>query len=299
VAELEVRAPIFVIGTGRCGSTIFYEMLAKHPQVAFVSNLNSAFPRQRWLSAFNTAFGKLGLRLGVISPSEAYPLLNSIYPGFGRPCRTLNATDVLASVMKNMRRLFADYLRYQRKRRICYKYTGWSRIGFFNKIFPDALFIHMVRDGRAVANSMLNVSWWHGWQGPWNWRWGELPKQYRKEWEQSDYSFAVLAGIEWKMILDEIEESKKELEPGRFLEIRYEDFVADPLAIFEQVTDFAGLTFDKKFIKKIERYKLRNMNYKWEEELSESERLLLNRCLQAHLRKYGYVGCPRFLYQLQ
>jgi hypothetical protein len=29
----------FVIGTGRCGSTLIQEVLARHPQVGFVSNL--------------------------------------------------------------------------------------------------------------------------------------------------------------------------------------------------------------------------------------------------------------------
>jgi hypothetical protein len=34
----------FVIGTGRCGSTLVQEVLARHPQVGFVSNLEDKLP---------------------------------------------------------------------------------------------------------------------------------------------------------------------------------------------------------------------------------------------------------------
>ena len=45
----------FVIGTGRCGSTLVYEVLARHPGVGFVSNLEDKLPaldlRGRWNNA--------------------------------------------------------------------------------------------------------------------------------------------------------------------------------------------------------------------------------------------------------
>jgi hypothetical protein len=34
----------FVIGTGRCGSTLVQEVLARHPEVGFVSNLEDKLP---------------------------------------------------------------------------------------------------------------------------------------------------------------------------------------------------------------------------------------------------------------
>jgi len=39
----------------------------------------------------------------------------------------------------------------QKKPVFIHKYTGWSRIAFFKEIFPEARFVHVIRDGRAVA----------------------------------------------------------------------------------------------------------------------------------------------------
>ena len=286
--EIKISKPIFIIGTGRCGSTIFYKMLSNHPDIGFISSFNVKFPKSLILWSMNTWFGKIGLRLGIIRPSEAYSLFNSIFPGYGRPVRTLRASDVSENIEENIRKLFVKGLKYQHKERFLYKYTGWSRIGFFNKIFPDCLFIHMIRDGRAVANSMLNVSWWNGWQGPQNWRWGDLPENYRKEWEESNKSFSVLAAIEWKMILDEIEESKKEIEPNRFLQIKYENLIGKPIEVFTYITKYCGLSYGKKFKERINRYKLINANNKWKEELPKSEQIILTKCLCSHLKKYNY-----------
>ena len=36
-----MTAPVdFVLGTGRCGSTLVHELLCRHPDVAFLSNLD-------------------------------------------------------------------------------------------------------------------------------------------------------------------------------------------------------------------------------------------------------------------
>ena len=34
--------PVFVLGSGRCGSTLVQEVLARHPAMAFVSNIDDA-----------------------------------------------------------------------------------------------------------------------------------------------------------------------------------------------------------------------------------------------------------------
>ncbi|HVW38502.1 MAG TPA: sulfotransferase [Pirellulales bacterium] len=36
--------PIFIIGTGRCGSTILHQMFSCHPQIAFLSGLCLLYP---------------------------------------------------------------------------------------------------------------------------------------------------------------------------------------------------------------------------------------------------------------
>ena len=77
----------------------------------------------------------------------------------------------------------------RKRNRLLIKITGWPRIGYLNEIFSDAKFIHILRDGRAVANSLINVEFWRGWQCPQNWRFGRLTEKQQKEWEDSQYFF--------------------------------------------------------------------------------------------------------------
>ena len=284
-----IDRPIFIIGSGRCGSSVFYRMLATHPSVAYLTGANVRFAERPAMWRMNTLFGRVALQLGLVHPAEAYKLLNSIMPGFGAPTRTLRGSDVTASVRKGMTALVKANLKVQRGKRFLYKYTGWSRIGFMSAIFPDALFIHVVRDGRAVAYSMLTVPWWHGWQGPWNWRWGMLDQQDAADWEKSGRSFAVLAGIEWKMIMNEIESSREEVPPSRFLEVRYEDFVAQPHDVLREVCEFCGLAYSKAFRRRIGRVHLRSANHKWKTELADSEKELLQRCIEPQLERFDYL----------
>jgi len=207
--------PIFIFGVSRSGTTVFYNMFAHHPDLAFISNFNVKFPKTPYIWHINSLFGKAGLRARLVKPDEAYPLFNSIFPGYANPIRNLRSHDVSKEVCEGIRNLVNRNLIIQGKRRFVYKYTGWPRIGFFNAIFQDALFIHIIRDGRAVANSKLSVPWWYGWRGPQNWRWGELPEEYREEWEEGNRSFALLAGIEWKMLLDEVERSREAISENR------------------------------------------------------------------------------------
>lgn len=284
IGKINSAKPIFIIGTGRSGSTLFYRIFSYHPQVAYISGIHNRFPHHPGFNFFNPLSRKLGKGL----PSEAYNVFDRIMPGFSRAQRSLRETDVRKSVKSDLRELVEEVVKYQFGDRFLYKYTGWPRIGFFNSIFPDAKFIHLVRDGRAVAHSLLNVDWWRGWEGPQNWRWGELPEQYRQEWEDLDYSFAILAGIEWKIILDQVRKNKHKIE-GRFFEAKYEKLIKEPTEVFEEIINFCELDKSHRFERKIKKFNLKNANYKWKEQFSTKEKRYLNESLKKYLRSYDYV----------
>ena len=50
MSPLDLRTPQFgwVLGTGRCGSTLVHEVLARHPGVGFLTNLEDRFPVPAW-----------------------------------------------------------------------------------------------------------------------------------------------------------------------------------------------------------------------------------------------------------
>jgi hypothetical protein len=99
--------------------------------------------------------------------------LGALFTGFRRPCRDLLPQDVTLKKKEAIQNVVAQMLTRKRNRLVV-KITGWPRIGFLKEIFPDAKFIHILRDGRAVANSYINVPFWWGWRGLANWRWGPL-----------------------------------------------------------------------------------------------------------------------------
>src|SRR5262249_26298573 len=156
------------------------------------------------------------------------------------PFRDLQADDVRPNEKKRLLKALGTMVT-RRRNRLLVKLTGWPRTGFLTELFPDALFIHVYRDGRAGANSLINTGFWGGWGGPEKWRWGPLAPELQEEWSRLDKSFVVLAGIQWKIMMDACEEAKKELPAKQFLEVRYEDFAADPEEAFSQILHFCGL----------------------------------------------------------
>ena len=118
-----------------------------------------------------------------------------------------------------------------------------------DKVFPDALFIHLVRDGRANVSSMIegwntfvkvgidfsfpkeaSVPYWSyamppGWQKT-------LYEPIEKicAWSWAEHNRYILE----KLISDERFQS-------RYLKVYYEDFIQDPFFIVDQVSKFCGL----------------------------------------------------------
>jgi hypothetical protein len=283
--------PIIIIGTGRCGSTIFHRILSEHPNVSWLSALCDKYPNKpsvnrTLLKAIDFPIVGKYLR-SKINPHECFGFWEHYCKGFGRPFRDLTLED-LTSIKKNrIQNVMAEMLT-EKRNRLLIKITGWPRIGFLRGIFLDAKIIHVIRDGRAVANSLLNVDWWLGWWGPQNWRWGELTILQRKEWEKYDKSFIALAAIEWKILMDACEKSKKAVNHNDFLEIKYEDICSSPLDVFKRAVEFCELEWSDKFKSSIQQYSVKNANYKWQQSLTAKQCNILEDVLGSHLKKYGY-----------
>ena len=125
--------------------------------------------------------------------------------------------------------------------------TGWPRAGFIRAAFPETRFVHVVRDGRAVANSWLQMGWWRGYHGPEAWHLGPLPAGRIAEWEDSGRSFVVLAGLGWKMLIEAFERARAEVPVSQWMQVRYEDVVAEPRRHIREIVDFIGLPWTDEF----------------------------------------------------
>lgn len=286
-----MKPPIFIISSGRAGSTIFHRILCEHPEISWLTGLADRYPgRPEIQRAFMRAVDipVAGSILSRIYPEECYKFWEYLVPGFRRPCRDLRSNDVTDRNILRVKNTL-NAIPTKSRPRLSIKLTGWPRIGLLNEIYPDARFIHVIRDGRAVANSFLTVPWWMGWSGPENWRSGPLSTEHQAEWEKYDRSFVALAAIQWKIYLEAYEASVKSLPSERLLEVRYEDLCKRKGEVFSSVIEFCGLEDSKRFSRRLDKFKLDSMDEKWRSDLKPHQQMILEQSLESALRKYNYV----------
>lgn len=287
---------LFLLGTGRCGSSLVHETLARHPDVGFVSNVDDRLTglslRGRWNNALYRRLPAELTRKGRLryAPSEAYDLLTAeVSPVLATTARDLTADDVTPWLARRLRDFFDRRRQVQRKPVFSHKLTGWPRAGLLGAVFPDARFVHVVRDGRAVANSFLQTDWWGGYGGVEGWRYGPLPDHYRSEWERSGRSSVVLAGITWKLLLDAYDEAERAAAPDRWLNLRYEDVLDDPRGQFKTLLEFAALDASPAFDRALDRMKFsRSRAQAYRQDLGDRQLAALESCLAGHLARRGY-----------
>lgn len=300
---------IFVVGTGRCGSTLMHELLTRHPSVGFVSNLDDKLPRLNLAGRWNNAlFRRVPPRdprlvpyrdsLGIfergrlrLAPSEGWKVLDrQISPIMSRPFRDLSAEDATPWLAERTKSFFENRRRAQRTPAFAHHLTGWPRAGFFRAVFPQARFVHVIRDGRAVANSWLQMGWWRGYGGPWQWHLGPLPEAYEREWEDSGRSFPLLAGLGWMILMDAFDAASQLVSPDRWMELRYEDLLVRPQEVTRRVLDFVHLRWDDTFEAGFRRYSFpTGRTDAFRRDLDPRSLELLETSLAPRLRKLGYI----------
>jgi hypothetical protein len=152
----------------------------------------------------------------------------------------------------------------------------------------------VIRDGRAVANSLLQMPWWRGYRGPEAWGWGPLPERYAKEWEASAQSFPVLAALQWSLLLDAFDEAKMAIPADRWLDIRFEDFVDAPRQHTQKVLDFMGLAWTDAFARNFRQYRFDSSRKDaFRRDLRTADLEDIEAVLAEKLEKLGYLGMSR------
>jgi hypothetical protein len=286
---------VFLVSNGRSGSTLVHELLARHPDIGFVSNLEDRLPLGRAAGRFNSAMYRripaALTRKGRLryAPSEAYrALTREVSIMVAQPYRDLLASDAMPWATERFRAFFMRRARLQGKPVFVHKFTGWPRAGFIRAAFPDARFIHVVRDGRAVVASDLQVSWWRGYLGP-ELMHSPMAPEYRVEWEESGRSFAILAAIEWKSAMDALVAARASSPPGQWLDMRFEDILVDPRARFRELLEFIGVEDNPVFERALARTRFRRDRADdFRRSLGPAIVATLDASLAEHLRAWGY-----------
>lgn len=97
------------------------------------------------------------------------------------------------SSAKLLRKLLADCCAYQNKPRFLSKNVNDGlRMQLMDKIFPDAFFVHIVRDGRANAASYLEVAFFQELKFWWN------DNRSFDAWTEKGRNPVELAALHWR-----------------------------------------------------------------------------------------------------
>jgi hypothetical protein len=235
-------------------------VISRHRDVGFVSNLDDKLsllnlkgrwnnrlhrlspPRDPKLRPFRDRRTLVELGRFRIAPAEAWSILDrQIAPLMSTPFRDLGAEDCTPWLKGRLQNFFESRMAAQHSDVFVQHLTGWPRAGFIRAAFPETRFVHVIRDGRAVANSWLQMGWWRGYQGPEAWHLGPLSPEAAAAWEESGRSFAVLAGLGWKLLIEAFEQARAEVPSDQWMEVRYEDVVAEPSRHLREIADFIGL----------------------------------------------------------
>jgi Sulfotransferase family len=303
----------FVFGTGRCGSSLVTEVLARHPEVGFVSNVDDKLSwldlGGRWNNALYRRCGPRDPAMVTfrhrrrllergrmrVAPSEGWNVLDrQVSPVVSGTCRDLGADDVTPWLERRLREFFERRMTAQHRRHFLHHLTGWPRAGMLQAVFPEARFIHVIRDGRAVASSWLQMPWWSGHRGPSHWSLGELPERYALEWEHSGRSYVVLAGLAWKLLMDAFDAARLALPPQQWLDVRYEDVLAEPRKQVERMLEFVGLDWTRRFDAGFRRYRFEHgRSAAFRRDLDPANLALLERSLAGRLLAYDYPLTPQ------
>jgi Sulfotransferase family len=208
------QAPVFVIGCSRSGTTLLYHMILSSGNFAVYRMESHVFtllePRFRPLSV----------------PENKRKLLDAWYQTRLFARSGLTAEDIEPQVMGECQN-GGDFLRIQMEA-MCRKQgvERWAEttpehllyIRRIKQTIPNALVIHVIRDGRDVASS-----------------WEKLSQIRRLPGDRT--RAAMAAGLYWEWIVNQGREAGREL-GGDYIEVHYEDLVRRPEDVLQRLHPF-------------------------------------------------------------
>lgn len=293
---------LVLLGAGRGGTTLLYKLLALHPQAAFLSNYEARFPRrrlssvpQRWLRPridlklrtwFQVGGGayfdrpRSRLHALVPAPVEAEPL----YAACGIPLEPSAGQPVDGTACAKLRKAFADVQDASGAQLVLTKRTSNNRrVNWLEAAFDEPRYVHLMRDGRAVALSLTRVAWWPDHHLFWaDCTPGEMAAQGR--------SPLAIAAENWSREIQGVGHALQRVDPRRVLTIRYEELLARPQAELPRILDFAGLRADlSAYWSAIGRLGLKPPSGGAAGSLSAEERQLVECIAGDALRQFGYA----------
>jgi hypothetical protein len=294
--------PVFLVGAARSGTSLLYKSLCLHPEAAWISNWVRRFPRLPGLAVLNRLADRLPVAQQAVwfgdgsnayvygsrrsAFTRAFPMPVEGEPFFARcgvPGPGDGSTLPTAAQAAALRGAVAAVVGSSGGQVFVSKRIGHNwRIPYLLACFPDARFVEIVRDGRAVAYSLSRVDWWEDAELAW------MPGSPRY-WRDAGIDPWELCALNWVAELDAVAAGMEVVPEGQRLRLSYEHFVASPIETLSEVARFAGLSPSGTWRRRLLGLRVPDRNDAWRSAL-DLEALRTIEAIQAeHLRANGYA----------
>jgi hypothetical protein len=296
------QPPIFIVGHWRTGTTLLHELLVLDRRHAYSTTYECLAPNHfllseklltrlfSWMTPSHRPMDNMAAgwdrpqedefalcMLGLPSPylKIAFPNRPEPYPESddleGMPPRRRAA-------WKRSFYHFLQCLTFSDPRRLVLKSpTHTCRIRTLLQLFPDALFVHVVRDPHVLFPSTVIL-----WKTLWKVHGLQVPNYADLE----EYVFR-----KFTLLYERLEQARRLIDPSRFHELRYEELVRDPIGEMRKLYDHLGLGGFDLVQPKLERYFAEKADYKTNRyEQTPELRARIEARWGEVIRRYGYQG---------
>ena len=307
-----MNAPLFIIGCPRSGTTLLLDLLAGTRAFGYINNsaadqVATGVQHRRnriydfrggdrlaaWRPRIIAACAPVGPVRSVADTYlpraiEPWRFWEDLIPGFrpefgAGPAVDPSAFELHTATALNVRSTVAAALHHQRRDVLLSKYTDFPRIELMRAIFPKARFVHIQRDGHAVANSYAREIE-SGRFGTWHHRywWADAwPEAARDEWTASGETMLGFAAHNRNYLVEVINQST--VGDPEILTISYEDLTAQPESVLRQILRFAEVQPQGALDRLIRSRKIANTNHRWRAQRQIDEIALLDSILSPSL----------------
>lgn len=221
LGSLETVSPVFIVGTGRCGSTLLRLMLNRNSQLAVLGEAYSLTRRLRYSRLDSKPSLARFCRDWTIFFRERSP-----YPDVMQSCdlkKELVHTETFAQAIDVVA---SYYAKLDGKQRWGEKSPGVVQHLFtIVKAFPNARIIHMTRDPRAQVCSFIINS-------------------RRGVFTDVD----VYNTAKYWAHCEELARRFRARRPQNIIQLRYEDLVASPRETVSAICAFLGIAFEEAML---------------------------------------------------
>ena len=265
-------APLFIIGHWRTGTTLLHELLILDERHNYPNTYECLEPNHFLLTErFFTRYMRFlmpsrrpmdNMPAGWERPQEdefalcmlgqPSPYLTVAFPNRGpQHPEYLDLEGLAPRALDRWKRTFLSFLQqltFKDPRRLILKSPPHTcRIKVLLELFPEARFVHIVRNPYVVFPSTMNL-------------WKSL---YRKHGLQRP----TFAGLEeyvfttFRRVYDKLDEGCKLLAPSRFYEMRYEDLTRDPVGQMRALYEHLDLGGFDQVLPRLEEYRKSTSGY--------------------------------------